>query len=311
MPDTSNQIDLKSLFNKILNNWKLILFICIGSMAVGALFYTLSENKYKHKTSVLLRNPLETDRNQLFAQPEHYYQNIRNFADEDHIDEVMAITNSEDFYYDILTKLDLNSIWGDKAHKTLRKNFEVERTSNRDIEFTFVSNDKNLGASIVNTARDIAQNRYSNYFKDLSAGRVNQLQQHSARLNEIVASLTDSILSIKEKYQITSALLPSRDKSNINNSQFSGVDASKAKGLEELQVLVQTKDKLVEDIAETQSLIQQHKLNLQDDNSIQYFHIVQNGHPDIFESIPNVIYLFLGIFLSSLFLGIIIAILKK
>lgn len=311
MPDTSNQIDLKSLFNKILNSWKLIVFICATALAVGALFYFLSENKYKHKTSVLLRNPLETDRNQLFAQPEHYYQNIRNFADEDHIDEVMAITSSEDFYYEILSKLDLNSVWGEKAHKTLRKNFEIERTSNRDIQFTFVSNDKNLGATIVNTARDIAQERYSNYFKELNQNRIAQLQQHNLQLNELITSLTDSIIAVKEKYQINSAMLPSREANSINSSSVLGVDRNKAQGLEILQVLVQTKDKLVEDFALTQSLIQQHNLSLQDKSATQYFHIIQNGNPDTFEQVPNVIYLFLGIFLSSLLLGILIAIIRK
>jgi len=310
MSELSNQIDFKTILNKIFKSWTLILGLCVASLVVGALFYFLSENKYKHKTTVLLRNPLETERHQIYSQPSNYYQNIRNFADEDHIDEIMAITTTTDFYWAVISDLNLADVYGDKVEKIVRKNLEVKRSSNRDIEFTFVSAEKELGAKVVNYARDYVEKTYAVYFKELNQKKIEMLEWHNKELDSVINQLSDSIVAVKSTYQLAGALLPTRQSQALENA-YSSVDINKAKGLEILQAIVRQKDKLVDDLANNQSLINQFKSSLSDDHRPLYFHVIQDGHPDKFEQVPNVVYLFVGIFLSSLFIGIIISLFRK
>lgn len=309
MSDTTNSLDIRTIFQTIFNHLKLILGIVAISMIAGVLFYFISPEKYKHKTVVILRNPLEADRNQIFNQPENYYQNIRNFADEDHIDEIMAITATTDFYWAVMTDANLKDIYGENAEKYLRKNLEVTRNSNRGIEFTFISADKNLGAQVVNYARNYVEKKYADYFKSINLKKIEQLAYQATEINNQLQKLSDSIIAVKSEYQLSSLLLPTRGENNPNTT--TSVDITKAKGLELLQTLTTQKDKLVNDLALNQSLSNQYEVSVQDDLRASYFHVIQDGNPDKFDMYPNAVYLFLSIFLCSLLLGVIIALLKK
>lgn len=310
MSETTTSIDLKNIFNKILNGWKIILAVCVLALLAGGIFFAVSEKKFKHKTTVLLRNPLESERFQTFAQSDVYYQNIRNFADEDHIDEVMAFTKTTDFIWAVSSQFNLKDKYGDGADKYIQKNLLVTRSSNRDIEFSFISNDKELGAQVVNFARDYVEAQYANYFKAINSKRIEQLTFQSQEINNQIHKLSDSILSIKAQYQLAGQMLPSRGESNSTTSA-AGIDMNKAKGLELLQTYTAQKDKLVQDLASNQSLINQFNVTLQDEHRTKYFHVIEEGGPDKFNSYPNVVFLFLSIFLSAFFVGVIIALLKK
>lgn len=306
MTDQPHQINLTRIFQAVARSWKFILGFVLVSMAVGLLFYLIAPPKYKTQTTFILRDPLEWERNQTLSQG--FFQNKRYFADEDNIDEVIALSKSSELYQSVIDNFGLREKKGNKAEPYLRKNLQIKRNDTREIDITFKDTDKKLSADITNYVRDYLQTRYEAYFKNLHQNIIRNLQTQVAALDSSIKVMDDSIRMTREKYGLTAQLLPTRGESIAPAASAGSIEV--AMGIEQLAHLAATKDKLVESRAKMNSLMFEYALGMDEYSTLSAFNVTQYAHPETYEKLPKPIILFPAILFASLIMGIIIALIR-
>lgn len=300
------QINLSRIFQIIVRSWKFILGFILVAMATGLLFYLFGTPKYETKTSFILRDPLEWERNQTLSQD--FFQNKRYFADEDNIDEVIALSKSSEMYSTVVDHFKLRDTKGKNAERYLRKNLEIKRNDTREIDISYADSDRKLSADLTNFVRDYLQMKYESYFKTLHQNIILNLQSQIKVLDSSIVVLNDSIRSTRERFGLNVQLLPQRGEALSAPTTASGIDA--AMGLEILANHTATKDKLIESRAKMNSLIHEYALGMDEHATLSAFNVTQRAHQDTFTQLPNPKLLFPIMFFAALIVGIIVALIR-
>lgn len=306
MTENSLQFDLIKIFNTILKSWKFIFGFVLVSLLAGLLFFLLGTPKYETKTTFILRDPLETERNQMLSQD--FFQNKRYFADEDNVDEVMAISKTDAIYDAINQQFDLVNKKGKSAVAYLRKNLEVKRNDTREIEIAYADPDKELSAAITNYTREFLQEKYENYFKSLHQNIITHLQSQITDLDHHIMTVDHSIDSVRAQFGLADQLLPYRGEAIVNERAAGSVE--KAKGMEILVGYTRMKDRMNEERADMITLIHEYSIGLKEGTKLGSFNVIQEAHPDTHRKLPNAFILFGGIALASLLLACMVALIR-
>ncbi|MBX9449832.1 MAG: hypothetical protein KL787_08985 [Taibaiella sp.] len=169
----------------------------------------------KPKTTFILRDPLETERNQMLSQD--FFQNKRYFADEDNVDEVMAISKTDAIYDAINQQFDLVNKKGRSACcLSQEKTWRLKENDTREIEISYADPDKELSAAITNYTRDFLQEKYENYFKSLHQNIITHLQSQITDLDHHIITVDRSIDSVRIQFGLADQLLPYRGEAIVN-----------------------------------------------------------------------------------------------
>lgn len=306
MTEQNYILDFQKIFQQLLKSWKFILGFVVAALIVGAVFYFVSPHKYKAKTTFILRDPLETERNQMLSYD--YFQNKKFFADEIHVDEVMALSKSSEMLAAIVAKFDLYKVKGNAAVGILTNNLEVVRNDTREINITYSDKDKNLSANIANFTRDYLQQKYEAYFKSLHQNIISNLQAEIKAIDTHILAINDSILQVRTQYGLSQELLPTRNKNEA--AARSNVNLEGAKGMEILVGFTQIKDNLNTKRAEFATLIHEYSIGLQEDKKLGTFNVIDMANPDNVEELPNPKLFFPAILLASFLLACIVSLIK-
>lgn len=298
--------DFRKIFEKLLQSWKFIAGFILVSLIVGALFYFIAPTEYKASTSFILRDPLETERNQMLSTD--YFQNKKYFADEVFIDEVMALSKSSEMKAAVVEHFDLYKVYGDKAVGKFTKNLEIIRNDTREIDIKYTDKDKNLGANIANFTRDYLEKRYEDYFKSLHRNIIVNPKDELEEIDRHILQLNDSINTVRAEYGLNQQLLPSRN--NSMQSERGAVSLEGAKGMEILVGFTQMKDNLNEKRAEITTLIHEYSIGLKEENSLGTFNIIDRANPDNVQMLPNPKLFFPAILLAAFALACIVVLIK-
>lgn len=300
------QINLTRIFQVIVRSWKFIFGFVLIAMAIGLLFYLLGTPKYETKTSFILRDPLEWERNQTLSQD--FFQNKRYFADEDNIDEVIALSKSSEMYGAINERFNLRESKGKNVERYLRKNLKIKRNDTREIDISYRDSDKTLSADVTNYVRDYLQMKYESYFKTLHQNIILNLKHQITVLDSSIVVLNDSIRDTRERYNLPAQLLPQRGEALAPSSTAANIEA--AMGMEILANHTASKDKLIESRAKMNSLIYEYSLGMDENATLSAFNVTQYAHPETHTRLPNPKLLFPIIFFAALIVGIIAALIR-
>lgn len=302
MSSNNYQLGLIEIIRIFLKGWKFLIGFMLVALLVGALVFLFGPQTSMVKTSFIVRNPLELERNQTLRQDS--YENKRFFGDEDVNDEIVAIAKSGPFFHNIVEQFKLRDQYGENAEKKLRRQFNLKRNDTKEISLEYTSDDTEQGAAIANYARNYIRDRYEDYYKSFSRNMITNLQVKIAEIDSNLTLLNDTIAKVRTQYGISDFLLPVRGQASSVASR--SASASQAQGAEILQAFTAQKDIMVRDRANYASLINEYSIGLQENGSLDVIYVLEEAHPLAKQRVPNPLILFPAIAIGAIFLGCII-----
>lgn len=261
MPDIP-RFDLVDIAKTLQRRGRFILLITALAAVGAAVAWLLGTRKYKANASILVANPLYSDRNNLFRNDKATF--VDYFGREDDIDKVLAVAKSDQTRGVIINQLGLakeykldTSKEDDRIELSTRfsKNFEVKRTEYQNIEVTYTDPNPRLAAYVTNQAVRIIDEIYTGYYNALRNDARKTLKVRLLQTDSMIASMTDSLAAMRDRYGIYDIISPAR--MNMMSGQLSKGKGGPGYGraIEELQNIEATKDQMVADRARYVSLI--------------------------------------------------------
>ncbi len=259
MNDTA-RFDLVEIAHTLRRRARFILLITLLAGAGAAIAWLLGTRKYKSYASVLVNNPLYSDRNNLFRNDKVTF--VEYFGREDDIDKVIAIAKSDATKGAIIDYMQLAKTYKldtskdeDRTELSTRFNrsFDVKRTEYSNVEISYTDPNPRLASDVANNAVRIIDEVYTGHYNSLRNNARRSLEGRMHQTDSTIASLTDSLASMRDRYHIYDILSPARQNMTQNGSHAGGPGYGRA--IEEIQNIEATKDQLVADRARFVSLI--------------------------------------------------------
>lgn len=258
MSDT-NRFDLIDIAQTLQRRRGFIFLIAILAAVLGATAWLLGTRKYKAYASVLVANPLYSDRNNLFRNDKVTF--VDYFGREDDIDKVLAVAKSDQTHGIIINYMQLARTYKLDTSKEkdrvelatrFKKSFDIKRTEYQNVEISYTDPDPKLAADLANNAVRLIDEIYSGYYNGLRLNARKSLENRLGQTDSMIATMTDTLASLRDQYHIYDILSPTRA-GNANVSHSGGAGYGRA--IEEIQNIAATKDQLVSDRARIVSLI--------------------------------------------------------
>ena len=278
------RFDLIEIAKILQQRRRYILVVTLAAALCGTLFYLISKKKFVAKSEFLVVNPLYSDRNNLFRTDQALFLNY--FGNEDDIDKVLAIAKSgfaEDriihnthlaqaYKTDTTSKEDYI-----KLYRRFEKSYDPKRTEHQSMEVYFTDTDPNVAAAVTNEAVRVIGNMYSEYFNTLRDHARQSLKMKVQQLDSVIASMTDSLAGMRDRYGIYEIISPNR-KNMMGNGAMHGGGTGYGRAIEELQNLESIKDKMVEDRANNISLMNEFSTGTKE-GELPLIQVITNATP--------------------------------
>lgn len=258
MPDTL-RFDLIDIAKTIQRRLRFILIFTLIAGVAATAAWLLGTRKYKAIASVLVINPLYSDRNNIFRNDKVTF--VEYFGREDDIDKVLGIAKSDQTKGVIINYMQLAKTYKLDTSKEeeriklftrFKNSFDVKRTEFQNIEVSYTDPDPLLAANTANNAVRIIDEIYTGHYNELRNNSRKALEGRMKMMDSTIATLTDSLAAMRDRYHIYDILSPARQ-GVVSQSHGGGPGYGRA--MEELQNIEATKDQLVTDRARMVSLI--------------------------------------------------------
>lgn len=313
------RFDLVDALRILYQRRKFILLITLAAGIVTAGASLLLKNEFRSRAVFFPANTLMTERINMFTKDNLEY--IEYFGDEHDLDRVYAIGNSvplkmylfEKFKLGQHYKLDsTDKKYMEKLFKTFSGLYNLKKTDVDNIELTVVDQEPQMAADIANAAMIRIEETYKGFMNDSRKRIMSALQNKMAVKDSAIASLTDSLVNLRDRYGIYDLISPGR-KNLIAGAIKPNGKADFARGLETIQVVEEMKDRMVTDKAEYQSLYDQFRTTT--DENLKLLHILEWAGPSGEKAWPfrSIIVLtaVLGTFVVSCILVLLVTYFKK
>lgn len=255
------RFDLVDIAHTLRRRSRFITIVMILAGVVGAAGWLIGKRKYKAMASVLVANPLYSDRNNLFRNDKVTF--VDYFGREDDIDKVLAVAKNDQTRGIIVNYMQLGKTYKLDTSKEderielftrFKKSFEVKRTEYQNLEISYTDPDPKLAADVTNNAVRLIDEIYTGYYNQLRLNARASLQMRMAQTDSMISSMTDSLANMRDRYQIYGLISPSRMSMQGQSMPASGRPGL-GRAIEEIQNIEATKDQLVADRARMVSLI--------------------------------------------------------
>jgi capsular polysaccharide biosynthesis protein len=251
------RFDLVEIIRTLQQKFRLILTVVIVAALVGAITFFVRKKLYKGKAVFFVANPIYIDRTNLFRAD--YGNFIDYFAKEDDLDKVMAIAKSDSLQLRVINKLNLGKEYklNPAKPKELLKlmelfdgNYDIKRTEYTTLEVTYTDEDPELAAAVANELQNSISEMFSGYYSNLRNHVYMALGSKIKEMDTTIARLTDSLVILRDRYQIYDIISPSRRNLITGNVNIRSGVANIGRGVEEIQNLESIKDRHVTDRTE-------------------------------------------------------------
>jgi uncharacterized protein involved in exopolysaccharide biosynthesis len=260
MSDTP-RFDLVEIAHTLRRRSKFILIVAVVAGVVGAAGWLIGKRKYKAMSSVLVANPLYSDRNNLYRNDKVTF--VDYFGREDDIDKVLAVAKNDATRGVIVNYMQLGKTYKLDTSKEderielftrFKKSFDVKRTEYQNVEISYTDPDPKLAADVTNNAVRLIDEIYTGYYNQLRLNARTSLQLRMAQTDSMISSMTDSLANMRDRHHIYGLISPSRMSTEGQQLSSSG-GPGYGRAIEEIQNIEATKDQLVADRARMVSLI--------------------------------------------------------
>jgi capsular polysaccharide biosynthesis protein len=258
----SNGLHMGDVINSIRRHKNIILVITALTAVAGALFYLAGPKKYEGKTEFIVRNPVYSDRNNLYNYDTKF---IDYFANEDDIDRVILMSESEIVQSRVIRNLHLAEAYGIDASnrkgeqqlaRKFSKNYNITRTEYKDLVLAYVDVDPERAAKVANEIVKVLDSTFIDYYREMRQHMYQSIADKIKEEDSTINALTDTLVLLREHYGIYDIISPAR-----NNLMLSPMNASGkkdfARGLEMVQNVESLKDQVVADRAKQTTIYNQ------------------------------------------------------
>lgn len=230
---------------------KIILYIALVAAIITAIIMLFKKNTYQAYGAFFPSANVISGRVNLFRDINQEWVDV--FGEENEADRAYVIGNTSAViaalvnqfkmydHYAIDVKNDPQGM--QKVFKKFVKNYSFSRSGFKHLEVTFKDTDDSLAAEIVNAAMNetdkVLKGIYTNGYSQIAKA----LEARTDSLDNQIAVLTDTLVKLRTTYGIYDLISPGRR--NLINGKLNGSGEGFARGLENLQVVEEVKDKLV------------------------------------------------------------------
>lgn len=304
--------DLVHITRIIDRNKKFVLVITFICLLIGLVFHFFRIKRYEAEAAFFVSNPLYLDRSSMFTASESRY--LDYFGDEDDIDRVMALAESDSVIVTVIKNTGLDKSWNfnmddpywrNEAKKEFKEYVNVKRTAYTLLQVFFTHKDAAMSSSVANEMVTQIENGYRSFYITRRATAAASVRGKLSELDSSINSLTDTLASLREASGIMDVLSPAR--LNLVTSNVKG-NGGKGMGryVEVIQNFEAVKDQLVADRAKYVSLLNQYSAGM-GENDVPLFHSISRARPPVDPAGPSMgiilaASLMIGLFFSILYL---------
>jgi hypothetical protein len=275
--------------------------------AIGTAIYSVSlKNKYRSYANFYPGSSMIASRDHLFRTDNQ--DALDQFGFDHEQDRMITIGNCAPIMQDLVNKHNLYKHYGydtlndpmakQKTFKLFNKQYEVSKGSYGNVELSVVDEDRELASIIAQDALTAIQDKFRQFYINSHRGIAQALEVQTHKQDSVIAMLTDTLIKVRNKYNVYDVLSPSR-KSATN------VRATSAEGIEYVQNLEELKDKYVIDRARYESICNEFRTI--EHKSIPYIQVVQYPTPSGQKDSPFRMLMVAGAAGAAVVLGIMLA----
>jgi uncharacterized protein involved in exopolysaccharide biosynthesis len=296
--------DLIGIFREIFKKKIFILILTVAALIISFIFCSLQQKGYTSKTVFIVKNPLLIDRNYVFRNTS--YEHREFFAVPDDVDHVKTIAKSDGLLWYIIDSFQLAKAYNMEHDggliEVVKDNFKAVMEDTKNIELFYTDPDPERAKLITTAARGYIEEKFLNYFlatnKDISSA----LRAKATGMKDTIAILDDSIKSIRATANNYTQLLPSRGNNIVSEAQTG--NAQNAEAMEHLREITAVKDKMADDVAEYQSLVNEYEVMA--NGNIRIFYVVQEAYRPGIPSHPKTLIIVAASTIGALFFACIL-----
>lgn len=279
------RFDLVDIAKTIQSRRRLIIGITVAAAILGVIGYLIQKKKYKSISEFIVTNPEFGDRSNLFRNIDT--RSIDYFASEDDMDRVIAFAKSDMVRDRVIQNTGLYEIYKldpkdlkdqEKMGNKYKKNFEIIRTENKNLEVSYVDNSPKVSADVTNEIVSVVEETYRNYFNSIKGDISRSIENRANEIDSNINVLTDSLAHMRDRYKIYGIVSPNRQ--SIVNGDVKPASADFGRGIEQIQNVEAVKDQLVIDRAKYTSLLNEFATGTKL-NELSYVKVISTAMPPI------------------------------
>lgn len=272
--------DLVEIVQVIKRNAKMIFGITLAATIISAVAYKVKDKEYKAKAEVYMLNPLFGDRNHILRRSAGDMRFVDYFGTEGDVDRIMTMIESKDVEDSVITQCGLYGAYkldyGNPRHRAAmsalyRDNFESKRTENASVMCSYIDIDAKRSAQVLDAIVKVTDFKFRQYLSTVKNNAKIRTRKKIEELDGQIKIYTDSLVALRQRYQIYDILSPNRQHLLVNNINPTGKN-NPAEGVEVIQNLESIKDQLVMSRAELTATAQE--LSTSNDDELATLHYV-------------------------------------
>lgn len=267
---SSNEFNLPGLYLSIMKHKRVILIITLLSAITGAIFYYIYPKKYEAKTEFILKNPIYGDKNNIYNTKQLDY-----FASEDDVNRAIFISQSELVQMQVIRNMNLAAAYGIDTNnpkalfnlkKIVYKNMNIIRTEYQDLILTYLDADPVRASNVANEFVRVLEKEFNGFYYDMRTQMLMAVKHKVAEEDSTIKKLTDSLVHMRDQYQIYDIISPARHNIMVSSNSGSKAGKNMGRGLEEIQNVEAIKDEIVSDMAVKTTLMNDMTTGLEDEH---------------------------------------------
>ncbi len=247
----------------IIKRRKLIAIVTVVAAVAGAIFYLTGLKKYEATSEFILRNPLYSDRGNLYGGE----RAMDYFAGEDDIDKIILLSGSSLVQDQVIHNMHLATAY--KVDSTTRKgqlslekkfnsNLRLTRTEFKGLLLGYTDTDPDRAANVANETVRILEKEFGGFYKDMRQNMYQSIMDKIHDEDSSINALTDTLARLRDLYGIYDIISPGRNNVILSTVKTTG-HPNFASGVERLQNIESLKDELVASRAKQSTLANQYE----------------------------------------------------
>jgi len=254
---------LTGISNTLIKHRLFIFTFFISAVIAGVILRLIIPEKYEAEAVFILKNPLYGDRSNLYNNDT---KQIDYFANEDEIDKLITLAESDPVQNKIIRDLRLDSVYDYdttklkdlyKLKKRFNKRLKIYRTENKNVVLAFTDTDPKRAAAVANLYVEVVEKAMRALYTDMKDDNYQTLTNKIQEEDRAIMTLTDSLVHLREQYEIYDIISPLRSNIMLGAMKANG-HAGYSRGIEQVQNIESVKDELVSERARHIALANQY-----------------------------------------------------
>lgn len=259
-----NLVDIVQLIGRRL---RFILIIAIVGAVIGVIAGLIRKKQYTATNEFFLASPFFSDRNNIFHTTNQTAAFVGYFGTDEDIDRIIGISKTNAFLETVGDKSGLDSFYKldvsradeqDKLRKLVKSGLNLKRSEYGLLQVSYTVQDPAMAARVADTAQKTLDAMYTGFHTGLRTNVMKELQHKIQETDSAIASLTDTLGRLRDRFGIYEILSPARQNLIISNSGGGSKGEGYGHALEQVQNIEAIKDQLVTDRARYESVVNEY-----------------------------------------------------